>query len=85
VKELQLWTGCQGINASKISGFDCGVAEALSLPTEFTQRYQPTLHNIAEERRPRAPTSFILVTFRHVTRKTVKGTVMNFKADVKGI
>jgi len=51
-----------------------GVAEALVL-VEFTQRYQPTLHNIAEERRPRAPTSFILVTSKNVTRKSRRGWV----------
>lgn len=69
---------------SKTSGFHCGVAEALA-PLEFTQCYQPTLYNIAEGRRPRAPTSFILVSFKHVTSKTVKGTAENFKADVRGI
>jgi hypothetical protein len=68
----------------KNSGFHCGVAEALAL-LDFTQRYRPTLYNIAEERRPRAPTGFILVTFKHVTSKTVKGTTENFKADVRGI
>jgi hypothetical protein len=69
---------------SKTSGFHCGVAEALAL-LEFTQRYPPTLYNIAEERRLRAPPSFILVTFKHVTSKTVKGTAENFKAEVRGI
>lgn len=68
----------------KTLGFHCGVAETLAL-LEFTQRYQPTIHNIAEERRPRAPTGFIVVTFKHITSKTVNGTAENFKAYVRGI